>query len=66
MNLLSLFVRSGEVEEYEEGEKIFVEGDPGKVMYVVLEGEVDIKVRGQTIYTAQPGEIIGEMALSVG
>ena len=32
-------------------------------MYVVLEGKVEIRVRGRSIYTAAAGEVVGEMAL---
>jgi CRP/FNR family cyclic AMP-dependent transcriptional regulator len=32
-------------------------------MYVILEGEVDIQKHGRSIYTAGPGEILGEMAM---
>ncbi len=45
------------------GETVFSEGEPGEVMYVVKEGEVDIRVRDRTVETVGPGGIIGEMAL---
>lgn len=45
------------------GETVFSEREPGAVMYVVKEGEVDIRVRGKTVETVGPGGIIGEMAL---
>jgi CRP-like cAMP-binding protein len=32
-------------------------------MYVVMQGEVAISIRGRTVALAQPGEIVGEMAL---
>ena len=32
-------------------------------MYVVLDGEVDVSVRGETVLRAEPGEILGELAL---
>jgi CRP/FNR family transcriptional regulator, cyclic AMP receptor protein len=50
-------------QEYRAGENIFVEGQPRDVMYVVLEGEVDIQRHGQSIYTAGPRELVGEMAM---
>jgi CRP-like cAMP-binding protein len=46
------------------GATIFKEGDPGDVMYVVQEGELQILVRGQAVETLGPGSIVGEMALS--
>ena len=45
------------------GATIFKEGDPGDVMYVVQEGELQILVRGQAVETLGPGSIVGEMAL---
>jgi CRP/FNR family cyclic AMP-dependent transcriptional regulator len=63
VDLLDLFENDEDVTEYSTGEVVFAEGDPGDVMYVVLEGEVDIQVQGQSIYKAQPGELVGEMAL---
>ena len=63
MNVLSLFEQSEYIEEFSDGETIFREDTPGDVMYVVLEGEVEIQVRGRSIYTAVAGEVVGEMAL---
>ena len=63
MNLLNLFRNSENVERYSAGEKIFDEGQSGDVMYVVLEGEVEILAHGQPIGTVGPGDLLGEMAL---
>jgi CRP/FNR family transcriptional regulator, cyclic AMP receptor protein len=48
---------------YRKGEYIFKEGDPGDVMYAVVEGEVEIIVNGSLINIVRPGEVLGEMAL---
>ena len=48
---------------YAAGQAIFTEGEPGKVMYVVKEGDVDIVIGNTVIDTLQPGGIFGEMAL---
>ena len=63
MNLISLFKHDENVIKSPAGEIIFKEGESGKIMYVILEGEVDIRVGGQSIYVAKQGEIFGEMAL---
>jgi CRP/FNR family cyclic AMP-dependent transcriptional regulator len=63
MDLLHLFEHAAVVEEYSAGDTIFEEGSPGDVLYVVLDGQVDISIRGKTIDTAGPGDIVGEMAL---
>jgi len=46
-----------------QGEVIFRAFDMGAEMYVVLEGEVDLKIGENTIETLGPGEPFGEMAL---
>jgi CRP-like cAMP-binding protein len=45
------------------GTTVLEEGKPGKLMYVVAEGTVDVVVAGHVIATAGPGEIIGELSL---
>jgi len=52
-----------DVQSFTEGQNIFELGDAGDVMYVVMEGEVDIIVHDQVCDTVVPGGIIGEMAL---
>jgi CRP/FNR family transcriptional regulator, cyclic AMP receptor protein len=42
---------------------IFRENDPGDLMYVVLEGEVEILVGEKSVETIGVGGIFGEMAL---
>ena len=59
---LSLF-RNSESQEFAPGETIFSSGEEGKFMYVVAEGEVDIRVGGTLAETVTPGGIFGEMAL---
>lgn len=63
MNLLGLFENPEKVEEFQTGDIIFEESSPGKIMYVILEGKVDISVHGRSIDIANPGDVIGEMAL---
>jgi len=63
MNLGGLFVDANNVQEFQANSTIFVEGTPGNVMYVVLEGEVELLVRSQALEVAGPGDIVGEMAL---
>jgi len=50
-------------EIFAAGKTVFVEGEPGYIMYVVLEGHVKICVGGRTLEVAGPGSVIGEMAL---
>ena len=44
MNLGGLFVDANNVQEFQASLTILVEGAPGNVMYVVLEGEVELLV----------------------
>lgn len=45
------------------GQVIFRAGDPGDVMYVVVEGAVDIRLDQLVLETVTEGGILGEMAL---
>jgi CRP/FNR family transcriptional regulator, cyclic AMP receptor protein len=63
MNLLNLFRNANNVLEYKEGSIIFSAGDPGDVMYVVLDGEAEVRVGSQVVDVITPGNLLGEMAL---
>ena len=63
MNLRGLFANVGNVQEFQTNATIFAEGTPGDVMYVVLDGEVELRVRNEVLEIAGPGDIVGEMAL---
>jgi CRP/FNR family cyclic AMP-dependent transcriptional regulator len=54
---------SGDQRPFTAGQTIFAVGDPGDVMYVVKEGEVEVLVRDRVVETIGPGGILGEMAL---
>ncbi len=63
MTTLDLFSNSEDFVDFSTGQVIFKEGDPGKVMYAIIEGEVDVLVGGKIIDTVCMGEVLGEMAL---
>jgi CRP/FNR family cyclic AMP-dependent transcriptional regulator len=63
MDLLEVFRDSEDVVEFPAGAVIIEEGQEGDHMYVVMEGEVRISLKGRHLATALPGEIVGEMAL---
>ncbi len=48
---------------FSAGEVIFAEGDPGEIMYALLDGEVEIVRNGKVVETIPPGGVFGEMAL---
>lgn len=45
------------------GQAIFNEGDSGNTMFVVVDGEVDLLVKGKLVESLGPGGALGEMAL---
>ena len=63
MDLLNLFKDAGDARDVEDGTVIFDEESPGDVMYVILDGEVDIFANGVLVETLGPGDLLGEMAL---
>ena len=63
MDLRGLFADSDNVQAFQANSTIFTEGAPGDIMYVVIEGEVELLVRGDVLAVAGPGAIVGEMAL---
>jgi CRP-like cAMP-binding protein len=63
MPSLSLFEKDPNVVTYPKGHQFFAVGDPGDVMYVVIEGEVQLELRGARLETVKHGGFFGEMAL---
>jgi CRP-like cAMP-binding protein len=53
------------VVEVEPGQVLAVPGDPGSGMFVVLDGEVSVEVRGGFHAELGPGSFFGEVALLV-
>ena len=45
------------------GQTLFQKGEPGDVLYIVVEGQVEIRVGEQILEIIDPGGIFGEMAL---
>jgi CRP/FNR family cyclic AMP-dependent transcriptional regulator len=60
---LTMFANDLETQRYPAGHRFFSVGDPGHVMYVVTEGEVEISLRGRKLETVHAGGIFGELAL---
>ena len=63
MNPADLFSKDPEAISLNPGDVLFHEGDAGDKMYVLLEGEVDVTIRGKVVETAGPGALLGEIAL---
>lgn len=45
------------------GQVIFKDGDPADRMYAVVEGKVDITIKGHLVETVEAGGVFGEMSL---
>ena len=59
---LALAERMGE-RQIEDGQTLFMEGEPGSHVFVIVSGEVEVR-RGETVLAVLgPGELIGEMAV---
>jgi len=63
MNLIRLFENSPSVKNFSAGETIFNAGEQGDCLYVVLSGQVDLRIGNVSVETVGPGGLFGEMAL---
>ncbi|MFO0523457.1 MAG: Crp/Fnr family transcriptional regulator [bacterium] len=60
---LDILRNERETRSYDAGQVIFQAGEPGDCMFVVLEGQVELSVRGKVLERLGPGGVMGEMAL---
>ncbi len=60
---VSIFQKEGQQLELAAGDVIFEIGQPGNVMYGVIEGSVDLVVKGKVVETILTGDVFGEGAL---
>ncbi len=63
MSLADLFRNEPDIMLFAAGEVIFRAGDAADAMYVIIDGEVDIRIGNTSLAIAGSGEIVGEMAL---
>ena len=63
MDIRSLFKGTKGTKKFKAGKTIFKEGTVGDLMYVVLDGELEVSVGGKLVEVAKPGDVVGEMAL---
>ena len=63
MNPADLFRQDTDTVQLVPGDFLFHEGDKRDKMYVLLEGEMDIRLGDYVVETAKEGALIGEMAL---
>ena len=63
MNPADLFRQDTDALQLAAGDFLFREGDKRDNMYVLLEGEMDIRLGDHVVETAGPGGLIGVIAL---
>ena len=63
MRMPNAFEGTGSQDVFPAGATIFNEGEPGKTMYIIKEGQVELRVHGKVVETLGPEEFFGEMAL---
>lgn len=56
-------VDEDEVEDYGPDEILFTQGEEADCLYLVLEGEVELRVGGNPVARVGEGDVMGEMAL---
>jgi CRP/FNR family cyclic AMP-dependent transcriptional regulator len=62
-DVIEHFRQAAKVVNLPAGVELFRSGDPGEVMYVVMEGYANILVGSTIVEIAAPGSLLGEMAL---
>jgi CRP-like cAMP-binding protein len=60
---VSLFQNDPGTAAFPAGHRFFDAGDRGEAMFVVLDGEVELELRGVTLEMVGPGGSFGEMAV---
>ena len=63
MNMLETFSDWNDTVEFGRGEVIFRELEAADYMYVLLDGEIEVTLRGEPLGAELPGGIVGEMAM---
>ena len=63
MNLSELFRDWEDRVQCKSGDVIFKEREPADVMYVILDGEIELSLRGEPLGTESTGGLVGEMAM---
>ena len=60
---INIFKHAADAETVEPETVLFRRGDPGDVMYAVVEGEIDLLLDDTVVETVHAGGILGELAL---
>jgi CRP-like cAMP-binding protein len=60
--LVDALIKSGELVEYQKGDKLIVEGGEDNDIYLLLSGSVAVVIKGNEINSRKAGQHVGEMA----
>ena len=63
LNFANLFRNEEDPLVLEDGHRVIEEGGKSELMYVVLEGAVEIQVHGKVVETVEAGGVFGEMSM---
>ena len=66
MNVIARFQDSPHRFALAAGKILFKEGEPGELMYVLLEGTVDVVIGGTVVESVAAGTVLGETAIIDG
>ena len=62
-DFLPLFKNSADAKQVPSGTVLFAQGDAADVLYVVIEGQIEIRIDDVAAETVGPGGKVGELAL---
>ena len=60
---IKLLLDSSSIQSFSAGETIFQQGTEGKVMYGIIDGEVEMLLNDKVIESIQQGDVFGQGAL---
>jgi CRP-like cAMP-binding protein len=63
MDFSTLFMHETDTVRFSPGSSILKRGEPSNVMYVLLDGEAEIRLGGSVVELARAGALLGELAL---
>lgn len=63
MNVLNLFKDWEDVQEYGAGDIVFADRDPADGILLILSGEVELQLHGESLCIASEGAMIGVTAM---
>ena len=62
-SVIHLFTARGKIEQFDRGDHVFNQGDPGDGFYLILRGLAGVVVNGRPVAKIQQGGFFGEIAL---